>query len=75
MNSDLSLEEASKRLEIAFKDTENRLDIIGEKVDSALIDSQKATGTSIISIYKFCRLITTKYLQHRICKCYNSSSI
>ena len=50
MNSDLSLEEASKRLEIAFKDTENRLDIIGEKVDSALIDSQKGTGTSIISI-------------------------
>ena len=73
MNSDLSLEEASKRLEIAFKDTENRLDIIGEKVDSALIDSQKATGTSIISIYNFCRLITTK-IQHRICKCYNSSS-
>ena len=60
MNSDLSLEEASKRLEIAFKDTENRLDIIGEKVDSALIDSQKATGTSIISISKFYRQITTK---------------
>ena len=57
MNSDLSLEEASKRLEIAFKDTENRLDIIGEKVDSALIDSQKATGTSIISISKFYRQI------------------
>jgi len=49
MNSELSLEEASKRLEIAFKDTENRLDIIGEKVDSALIDSQKGTGPSVIS--------------------------
>ena len=44
MNSDLSLEEASRRLEIAFKDTENRLDVIGEKVDSALINCQKQTG-------------------------------
>ena len=49
MNSDLSLEEASKRLEIAFKDTEHRLDAIGEKVDSALIDCQKETGRSILS--------------------------
>ena len=53
MNSDLSLEEASKRLEIAFKDTESRLDVIGEKVDSVFINSQKDTGTSIISIFKF----------------------
>ena len=60
MNSDLSLEEASKRLEIAFKDTENRLDKIGEKVDSALIDSQKGTGMSIISISKFGRQVTNK---------------
>ena len=44
MNSDLSLEEASKRLEISFKDTESRLDVIGEKVDSVLQNCQKETG-------------------------------
>jgi len=49
MNSDLSLEEASKRLEISFKDTENRLDVIGEKVDSVLQNCQKETGPSTVS--------------------------
>ena len=33
----MSLEDASKRLEVAFKDTENRLDAVGKKVDSALV--------------------------------------
>ena len=32
----MSLEDASKRLEVAFKDTESRLDAVGKKVDSAL---------------------------------------
>ena len=50
MNSDLSLEEASKRLEISFKDTESRLDVIGEKVDSVLQNCQKETGRLRIKV-------------------------
>ena len=56
MNSDLSLEEASKRLEISFKDTESRLDVIGEKVDSVLQNCQKETGILCIIITSlYCR--------------------
>lgn len=48
----MSLEDASKRLEVAFKDTENRLDAVGKKVDSALVgltDHQK--GSDAISAH------------------------
>ena len=44
MKRDISLEDASKRLEVAFKETEKRLDVVGEKVDAALIDSEKQKG-------------------------------
>ena len=47
MKSEMSLEEASKRLEVAFKETENRLDIVGEKVDSALVDCEKQKGIHV----------------------------
>ena len=46
MKSDMSIEEASKRLEVTFKETERRLDVIGDKVDSALVDCENQKGTS-----------------------------
>lgn len=49
MKRDISLEDASKRLEVAFKETEKRLDVVGEKVDAALIDSEKQKGSTIVS--------------------------
>ena len=53
MKSEMSLEEASKRLEVAFKHTENRLDIVGEKVDSALVDCEKQKGRYITFIFSW----------------------
>ena len=47
MRSDVSvydIEDASKKLEAAFKETEHRLDTVGEKVDSALAESVKQKG-------------------------------
>ena len=44
MRSDMSVEHASKQLEVAFKETETRLDTVGEKVDSALAECEKQKG-------------------------------
>lgn len=44
----MSIEEASKRLEVTFKETERRLDVIGDKVDSALVDCENQKGSSIV---------------------------
>ena len=40
----MSAEDASKHLEVVFKETENRLDKVGEKVDSALAECEKQKG-------------------------------
>lgn len=47
----MSLEETSKRLETAFIEAEAKLDTVGEKVDSALVECENQTGSanSIVS--------------------------
>ena len=40
----MSIEEASKQLEIAFTKAEKKLDLVGEKVDATLAECEKQKG-------------------------------